>query len=150
MPRIILEGYHCNRCGHNWVPRNGTGYRDKEDPTYCQRCRSPYWNKPRRLSAYEQRQNVEVGQPHIDVEGYSVRAMRIQVVYPRRHRPVGRRGPQDLPQVQKRTLEPSQKNQGLRRPAHSAPGTRRSQLQPRWPSGSLTPEPPGKALGGLP
>ena len=70
MPHIILEGYHCNRCGHDWASRNGTGYRDKKDPTYCQKCRSPYWNKPRILGAYEQRQNVEVRQPHIHVEGY--------------------------------------------------------------------------------
>ena len=70
MPRIILEGYHCNRCGHNWAPRNGTGYRDREDPKYCQKCRNPYWNQPRQLQVYEQRANVEVGEPHINIEGY--------------------------------------------------------------------------------
>ena len=70
MPRIIIEGYHCNRCGHNWAPRSGTGYREKEAPKYCQRCRSPYWNRPRNLEAFEQQANAYVGQPHINVEGY--------------------------------------------------------------------------------
>ena len=32
MPRIIIEGYRCQRCNHHWAPRNGTGYRDKDDP----------------------------------------------------------------------------------------------------------------------
>ena len=70
MPRIILEGYHCNRCGHNWAPRNGTGYREKEDPKYCQKCGSPYWNRPRKLEGYEQKAGVDVGQPHVNIEGY--------------------------------------------------------------------------------
>ena len=70
MPRIIIEGYHCNRCGRNWSPRTGTGYRDGEDPKYCGRCSSPYWNRPRKLTAYEQRPGVETRQPHIMIEGY--------------------------------------------------------------------------------
>jgi uncharacterized Zn ribbon protein len=34
----------CKRCGHEWKPRN-----DKL-PTVCPnpKCKSPYWNKPRR------------------------------------------------------------------------------------------------------
>jgi predicted Zn-ribbon and HTH transcriptional regulator len=40
---LTVEGYRCERCGHEWVPR------DKEqDPTVCPKCKSPYWNKPRR------------------------------------------------------------------------------------------------------
>ena len=62
MPRIILEGYHCNRCGHNWVPRNGTGYRDKEDPTLLPEMQKPVLEQNRAGSLpNEQRQNVEVG-----------------------------------------------------------------------------------------
>ena len=70
MPRIIIEGYHCNRCGYNWAPSNGTGYRDKEDPTYCRRCRSPYWNKPRKIASVEQKPDVLELTPHIPIEGY--------------------------------------------------------------------------------
>jgi DNA-directed RNA polymerase subunit RPC12/RpoP len=43
MARVTLEGFRCERCGHEWVPR------DKEQaPTVCPKCKSPYWNKPRK------------------------------------------------------------------------------------------------------
>ncbi len=41
--KITLEGFKCERCGHEWVPRN-----TKEEPAVCPKCKSPYWNKPRR------------------------------------------------------------------------------------------------------
>ena len=31
----------CNRCGHEWATRK------KKDPTWCPKCKSPYWNKKR-------------------------------------------------------------------------------------------------------
>ena len=40
--KITLTGFKCERCGHKWVPRN------KEEPAVCPKCKSPYWNKPRR------------------------------------------------------------------------------------------------------
>ena len=70
MPRIIIQGYHCNRCGYNWAASNGTGYRDTEDPTFCRSCRSPYWNKPRKIEIHVQKPDVPELTPHIQVEGY--------------------------------------------------------------------------------
>jgi len=43
MPKVMLEGYKCERCGHTWVPRaNSQG-----EPVICPKCKSPYWNRPR-------------------------------------------------------------------------------------------------------
>jgi len=44
MPEIMLKGYRCERCGHEWIPRSST----EGMPTICPKCKSPYWNKPRR------------------------------------------------------------------------------------------------------
>lgn len=43
MARITIEGYQCERCKHEWVPRPTT----EGEPTICPDCKSPYWNKPR-------------------------------------------------------------------------------------------------------
>ena len=42
MAEIQLTGYRCERCGHEWVPRERP-----EDPKVCPRCKSPYWDRPR-------------------------------------------------------------------------------------------------------
>ena len=34
--------YFCERCDHEWLPRR------KEKPIICPKCKSAYWNKPRR------------------------------------------------------------------------------------------------------
>ncbi len=43
MPRAILEGWLCCRCEHKWVPR------EEETPRVCPKCKSPYWNKQKRI-----------------------------------------------------------------------------------------------------
>lgn len=44
MARIKLDGFQCERCLYTWAPR------DKErEPVVCPKCKSPYWNKPRRV-----------------------------------------------------------------------------------------------------
>ena len=43
MAKIKLEGYLCERCGHKWIPREQT-----EEPRVCPKCKSPYWNRPRK------------------------------------------------------------------------------------------------------
>ena len=43
MAKIMLEGYKCERCKHEWVPRN-----KEECPNVCPKCKSPYWDKPRK------------------------------------------------------------------------------------------------------
>lgn len=40
---ITLMGYHCERCGHEWLPRD-----EKQEPKVCPKCKSPYWNKPKK------------------------------------------------------------------------------------------------------
>ena len=43
MPKVMLEGFECSRCGHRWFPRENT-----EEPCTCPKCKSPYWNRPRK------------------------------------------------------------------------------------------------------
>lgn len=50
--KIQVWGYRCLRCEHEWVPR-GVGQLDpknppKEEPRVCPKCKSPYWNIPRK------------------------------------------------------------------------------------------------------
>lgn len=42
MAEVTLKGYRCERCNHVWVPR------DKEKPRVCPKCKSPYWDVPRK------------------------------------------------------------------------------------------------------
>lgn len=42
---ITVLGYRCDRCGHEWIPRD----RDfNVQPKVCPKCKSPYWNHPRK------------------------------------------------------------------------------------------------------
>ena len=45
MARILISvtGYRCERCSHQWVPRAET------EPRVCPKCKSPYWDKPKRI-----------------------------------------------------------------------------------------------------
>ena len=43
MQPIMLMGYQCKRCDHQWVPRNAD-----ETPRVCPRCKSAYWNVERK------------------------------------------------------------------------------------------------------
>ena len=43
MAKVMLQGYQCERCGHKWVPRN-----KDENPNVCPKCKSPYWDKPKK------------------------------------------------------------------------------------------------------
>ena len=40
---IKTKGYKCERCEHEWIPRN-----KEETPIICPKCKSPYWNKPKK------------------------------------------------------------------------------------------------------
>ena len=42
MARIKLDGFRCERCKHEWVKRG------EEDPKVCPKCKSPYWDTPRK------------------------------------------------------------------------------------------------------
>mgnify|MGYP001179659454 FL=1 len=42
-PSAGLQQQHCQRCGNAWWPRR------PKKPVRCPGCKSPYWDKPRRL-----------------------------------------------------------------------------------------------------
>ena len=42
MGMITLDGFRCERCGHEWRPKSDVM------PTICPKCKSPYWDKPRK------------------------------------------------------------------------------------------------------
>jgi DNA-directed RNA polymerase subunit RPC12/RpoP len=46
MVPITVMGYRCERCGGEWVPKDAT-----KEPVTCPKCKSPYWNRPRRASS---------------------------------------------------------------------------------------------------
>jgi predicted Zn-ribbon and HTH transcriptional regulator len=39
---ITVMGFHCDRCGHEWIPRGGMD----EEPRVCPSCHSVFWNQP--------------------------------------------------------------------------------------------------------
>jgi len=43
MAKVTLEGFRCERCGHEWVPRD-----NGQEPAVCPKCKSPSWNKPKK------------------------------------------------------------------------------------------------------
>ena len=43
MGEITVKGFQCDRCGHQWVPR------EEDYPRVCPKCKSPYWDKPRKI-----------------------------------------------------------------------------------------------------
>lgn len=44
MGRIKIDGYLCERCAHKWPGRSS------EEPKVCPKCKSPYWNRPRKIN----------------------------------------------------------------------------------------------------
>jgi predicted Zn-ribbon and HTH transcriptional regulator len=47
MPKVKLTiwGWRCERCGHEWIPRE----QGAAEPKVCPKCKSPYWNTPRKV-----------------------------------------------------------------------------------------------------
>jgi predicted Zn-ribbon and HTH transcriptional regulator len=41
--KLTVWGYRCERCEHEWVPRD-----TENEPRVCPKCKSPYWNRPRK------------------------------------------------------------------------------------------------------
>jgi hypothetical protein len=52
---ITVMGYRCERCGHEWIPRGDIS----DDPRVCPKCKSPYWNRPRKMAYEEFRDRIE-------------------------------------------------------------------------------------------
>ena len=44
MSKVLIMGYRCQRCGHEWLPRRNS----KNPPKVCPKCKSPYWDRPRK------------------------------------------------------------------------------------------------------
>jgi len=42
MVKIQFNGYLCERCHHQWIPMT------QNKPKVCPKCKSPYWDIPRR------------------------------------------------------------------------------------------------------
>jgi DNA-directed RNA polymerase subunit RPC12/RpoP len=42
MGELLVKAFKCERCGHVWVPQS------EERPRVCPKCKSPYWDKPRK------------------------------------------------------------------------------------------------------
>ncbi len=40
---VTKKGFKCERCNHEWIPND-----IKKLPTVCPKCKSPYWDKPRK------------------------------------------------------------------------------------------------------
>jgi len=40
--KITILRCTCERCEHEWITRS------KETPKVCPKCKSPYWNNPRK------------------------------------------------------------------------------------------------------
>jgi predicted Zn-ribbon and HTH transcriptional regulator len=41
---VRKDGWRCERCGHEWIPKI-----DGFVAAVCPKCKSPYWNRPRRM-----------------------------------------------------------------------------------------------------
>lgn len=49
---IKVRCFVCERCEHQWIPRVTLDELKsgdiKEEPIICPKCKSPYWNKPKK------------------------------------------------------------------------------------------------------
>jgi hypothetical protein len=48
MPQLEVSACQCARCGHIWLPTGWNG-EPAELPKCCAKCKSPYWNTPKRV-----------------------------------------------------------------------------------------------------
>ena len=48
--KVDINKLRCKRCGHEWTPR-------QEVVRICPRCKSPYWDKKRKIKEEKQDEN---------------------------------------------------------------------------------------------
>ena len=54
---ITIMGFHCERCGHEWIARGEY----EGDPRQCPKCKSARWDSPRKtttMTSYEDFRDV--------------------------------------------------------------------------------------------
>lgn len=77
---ITVLGYRCERCGHEWIPvRSGFA------PKVCPKCKSPYWNTPRKTApmTYEAfRERIQAVVSEADRHGLSWTEVRTAAALP--------------------------------------------------------------------
>jgi hypothetical protein len=44
--QLLVWGFKCERCGHEWLPRP----KGDEEPRVCPKCKSPYWDRPKKTT----------------------------------------------------------------------------------------------------
>ena len=49
--KVVVYECTCERCTHKWTSRVG-------DPKRCPKCKTPYWNRPRKLKKDEESKEV--------------------------------------------------------------------------------------------
>jgi hypothetical protein len=49
MGETMLKAYICERCRHTWVPAG------IDKPRVCPKCKSPYWDRPRRTDVVREK-----------------------------------------------------------------------------------------------
>jgi predicted Zn-ribbon and HTH transcriptional regulator len=45
MGLIQISGFSCERCSHRWISRGNSAHA----PIVCPKCKSPYWNIPKKV-----------------------------------------------------------------------------------------------------
>ncbi len=63
MGKIQVWAYQCERCGHYWLPHHKEDEKRQVEPRVCPKCKSPYWNVPRkeqRMPAYSEKKVARV------------------------------------------------------------------------------------------
>jgi hypothetical protein len=53
--KIELPAWRCERCGHEWVARQEWA----DQPRVCPKCKSPYWNLPRKVKKDDKKEAEE-------------------------------------------------------------------------------------------
>lgn len=66
MPKVQMWGFQCERCGHQWLPRDL-----EQQPRTCPTCKSPYWDRPRKSDVKPEHSITCAWQAH-ELDGKSV------------------------------------------------------------------------------
>jgi predicted Zn-ribbon and HTH transcriptional regulator len=58
MAEVMLKDYQCERCGHNWAPR------EDGRPRVCPKCKSADWNVARKQAMAERLAGIKTEDPN--------------------------------------------------------------------------------------